>query len=735
MAADTPPARGLERISPVDTNDDGVQDYTAQFFRAVNDDTVIWGGAVAPSPSGTGSQSGLSALGISRRTATGWTTSPLLPPDAPSGAGYQPEGVDPTGDTVVLSRKNAQFTPGPSVKVSNQLLHRAADGTFALINDVGDPLNSPPGESESIFYGGMSSDARTVVYSSTKAPSVAASNPGVPGPQRFQAYRWRADGTQQPLGVAADGTPLSPCGVILPGEVTDFNTGTSGVGFNTNAVSADGATAFMQSPSPTQTGGGGACAGESSQVWVSGSDGATEISSPRTWATARSATFFGATPDARRAYFATTTAIAPEDPDNRSNDLYRWDAGTDGAPATRTCVSCGRGGPLVGSPVVSPTGSHVYFALRVDGFSNDLWVSDGSQTQIAVRSSATVAAPVVYSATKFSTSYDGSTFVFKNSRNVPTDPMDSARGGALYRGRVQAAGVDLSCVTCVGPGQGAFSGDPRPGNMSFSGGFSAISPPGAVDRNITNVSDDGETVVFSSTSPFTGPDTADFDPVANAGVYLADHGVISTVSPISTSSRSGKSATPFGTTRSGDSAFVLSSQRLTADAIDDSAAFYVARRGGGFAPPSPAPIPCAGEACRPAPVGGAPSPGPGSTAPAAVGNATPVAAKPTPRIVVSTPSASTRRALAAGRTASIRVRAATAGIVRLRATARISKRTRTVGSASRKVKAGTSSVRLKLNAAGRRELRRSGRLRVTVTTTQTGAPQRRVAFTLVRKAR
>jgi hypothetical protein len=44
-------------------------------------------------------------------------------------------------------------------------------------------------------------------------------------------------------------------------------------------------------------------------------------------------------------------------------------------------------------------------------------------------------------------------------------------------------------------------------------------------------------------------------------------------------------------------------------------------------------------------------------------------------------------------------------------------------------------VRLKLNAAGRRELRRSGRLRVTVTTTQTGAPQRRVAFTLVRKAR
>jgi hypothetical protein len=42
---------------------------------------------------------------------------------------------------------------------------------------------------------------------------------------------------------------------------------------------------------------------------------------------------------------------------------------------------------------------------------------------------------------------------------------------------------------------------------------------------------------------------------------------------------------------------------------------------------------------------------------------------------------------------------------------------------------------VKLNAAGRRELRRLGRLRVTLTTTQSGAPTRRVTFTIVRKAR
>lgn len=724
-AADAPPGRAFERVTPVDTNDDGVKDYGGQFFRPVDDDTVISGGPVAPSPHGAASPGGLSALALSRRTSTGWRSEPLLPPTAPSGATYQPEATSLDGASLVLFRKNGQFTTGPTITVPQQLIHRGPGGDFTVLDDIGDPSKAPPGEAESIAFGGMSADGSTVAYSATKAPTGLDDEAGVPEARRFQVYRWRADGTQSAIGVDASGLPLSACGVSMPGETYDFNTAGGSRGFATNALSADGRTAFVQSPSPAQTVGGGACAGEPSQVWSTGDDGPAQISAPRAGATPRDATFFGASPDGARAYFATTTAIAASDPDDRSNDLYRWDAPAGGEPAVRTCVSCGLGGAVAGDAIVSPDGSRVFFSLR-NGTATDLWVSDRSGTRVAVRATPDVAVGSLYSLTRFATSYDGSTFVFQNTRRVPADPVTTGRGGALYRGVVGASAVDVTCLSCAG----ADGREPRPARLPGSGAFGAFGPPGAVTRGVTAVSDDGRTVAFTSSSPFTGPDSTDLSGQAPVAAYLWQDGSIGTLAALGATR-----SDALGTTRTGDSAFALTAQRLTPDAQDDSHAIYVARRGGGFPPPAALAPPCAGDACRPAAAGGPTPPAPGSTVPATVGNAPAPRAEPVPRVVVTTPSATARRALAAGRTASVRVRVTTAGTVRLRATARIARRTRTVASASRRARVGTSSIRVKLNAAGRRELRRLGRLRVTLTTTQSGAPTRRVTFTIVRKAR
>jgi hypothetical protein len=724
-AADAPPGRAYERVTPVDTNDDGVKDYTAQFFHAVDDDTVITGGAVAPSPRGAASPGGLSALSLARRTGAGWRSTPLLPPTAPSGATFQPEGSSLDGTSIVLFRKNGQFTTGPTVTVPQQLIHRGADGGFTVLDDIGDPSKAPAGEAESLAFGGISADGRTVVYSATKAPTGLGSPTGVPEARRFQVYRWRTDGTQEALGVDASGAPLSSCGVSMPGETYDFTTGAGTRGFATNALSSDGTTAFVQSPSPAQTSGGGACDGEPSQVWATGDGGAVELSAPRAGATPRDATFFGASPDGGHAYFATTSAIADDDPDDRSNDLYRWDAPAGGQPATRTCVSCGLGGPLTGDVIVSPNGERAFFSLRA-GSGSDLWVADRSGTRVAVRATPEIAAGALYANSRFGTSYDGRVFVFQNTRRVPTDPVVTGRGGALYRGVVGTTDVDVRCLSCAGSDRD----EPRPAFLGFANGFAALSPPGAVVGGVTQVSDDGRTIAFASGSPFTGPDSTDLSGQAPKGTYVWEDGVISTVAAIgATSSES------YGTTRTGGSVFTLSASRLSPDAQDDSHAFYVARRGGGFAPPAPPPPGCDGESCRPSSPSGVAPVVPGSTAPAATGNAAPAPTPAAPRVVVTTPSAAVRRALAAGRSARIRVRVATAGTVRVRGTARIARRTRTIASASVRARVGSASVRLRLTAAARRELRRAGRLRVTLTTTQSGAATRRLTFTITRKAR
>jgi hypothetical protein len=522
---DAPPGRAYERVTPATTNDDGVSDYTAQYFRTFGDDRVIFGGGVAPSPPGAGSSGGLSALGMARRTSTGWTTTPLLPPSAPSGAAFAPEGADVAGDTVVLSRKNSQFTPSLTLSVSQQLVRRGPDGAFSVLVDIGDPQRAQPGELEALGYGGISADGRTVVYNATRPPAELDGDPGVPEPRRFQAYRWREGRPQAPLGVDATGRPLDDCGVAVAGPLADNNTGADATSYGTNALSADGDTTFLQVPTETSLKFGGPCDGQASQVFVDTDDGATEISTPRAGTTPRTATFFGAAPDGRRAYFATRSAIAPEDPDDGSNDLYRWDAPTGGGPGTRTCVTCGVAGslPTTGRPVVvSPDGSHVYFDVG-----GSLWVSDGVRTQAAAPRAATFT-PTTQYGDGFATTYDGRTFVVRNTERIPTDPVGSARaGGALFRGVVSDTGVDLECITCAGPDDT----DPRPASMPANTGFNGNNPPGAVDRGMIPISDDGQTVAFTSSSPIASPDT-DFGNAAPGGAYVWQSGSINTVAAI-----------------------------------------------------------------------------------------------------------------------------------------------------------------------------------------------------------
>ena len=189
-----------------------------------------------------------------------------------------------------------------------------------------------------------------------------------------------------------------------------------------------------------------------------------------------------------------------------------------------------------------------------------------------------------------------------------------------------------------------------------------------------------------------------------------------------------------GNDTTGESVFFVTRQKLTWEDIDAVRDAYVARAGGGFDPPTPREL-CTllADGCQGA--GGAPI-APSrieTTSPSADGNVSPGARK---NVALRKPSRKARRRAARRGVLAVRVKTNRAGLVRVLARAKIGKRTRRV--AGRKVRvreAGAVTVKLRLNRAAKRRLRRGRTLKVTLRVSSAGARTRTATVRLKRGRR
>lgn len=217
------------------------------------------------------------------------------------------------------------------------------------------------------------------------------------------------------------------------------------------------------------------------------------------------------------------------------------------------------------------------------------------------------------------TSADGGIFLFE-SRAKLTGYENQGRS-EIYR--YNAENGLLNCVSC-NPTEVPATADARL-EARYAPLLYSVPPVNAVSA-IQNIALNGDVVLFQSAERLAFEDTDGkidvYEWKANgAGGCEREAGCIELIS----SGRSNGDDHLYGATPDASSVFFFSSDNLV-DEDGAAPSIYVARVGGGFAPPPALPAPCVGEACQPAVAGPADlSPdsasfsGPGNPSPASKG--------------------------------------------------------------------------------------------------------------------
>jgi hypothetical protein len=214
------------------------------------------------------------------------------------------------------------------------------------------------------------------------------------------------------------------------------------------------------------------------------------------------------------------------------------------------------------------------------------------------------------------TTGDGTTFVFE-SRAKLTGYRNEGRS-EVYR--YSAESRELDCVSC-NPTETPATADARL-ESRYAPLLSSVPPVNAVSL-IENIAQGGNVVFFQSAERLAFEDTdgkADVYEWKARGTGGCDReaGCIELIS----SGRSGGGDFLYGATPDGSSVFFVSGDTLVGQDRDSTPSIYVARVGGGFAPPPASLSPCLGEACQEAiaaPQGSTPATlnvGPGNLKPA-----------------------------------------------------------------------------------------------------------------------
>jgi hypothetical protein len=305
----------------------------------------------------------------------------------------------------------------------------------------------------------------------------------------------------------------------------------------------------------------------------------------------------------------------------------------------------------------------------------------------------------------------------------PTSAGDACRQIYLYDARTDT----LNCLTCV-------PGVPVMGNANLFGNSQAGRPAdptiSAPYRQPRNLSADGTRAFFETARPLVSADrNATLDVYEWGDPDLDGAGELRLVS----TGRSTTDSKFVDASVSGDDVFFTTRERLVGIDTDSLVDVYDARVGGGIPAQNPPPASsCQGEECQGALSGAPLLPGIGSGA----GSHGDAGSGPRPSFSVPRLSRAQLARLAQGRPVGVRVRVNRAGRVRLSARAKLGRRTRTVGGASKRARrAGTVKLTLKLSRSARRELARESRLNVRLAVRFAGVREARTSMLRLRRAR
>jgi Tol biopolymer transport system component len=693
-AAEPPPGRAYELVSPRDTG--GIPVYNTPFAGFAQTGVVVAsedGERVNYSAFGSfagSASSGVTGLNsyLAERRDDGWETSTLQPPltwlPALSTGGANLRDVTPDLAWSVIA-SNQPLAPGVPERLlgKNLFLRSTADGSYTRITAL------PAGSSEDIGsgnYGGMSDDGRHVVYFSGGQAG---------GPALFE---W-ADGETRIVTAGARATLLQPLEARFP---------------RNRVISGDGSRIAYS-----------ATVGGVTDLFVR-IDGTTvrnASASRRTPAGAAAPqTFHGLSRDGGTVWFSSRAELTDDANTGAGlgTDLYRYDVDAD----TLTDVSVSahaRGAEVAGVVGLSDDGSTAYFVARnaiggegTDGGWNLFVARDGETRLVAELLAAddTNWSRLTNTQTTARVTPDGEQLLFV-SRARPTgyDNRHAVSGAALtqvFRFDATAPPAEaLTCVSCNPSGARPLGASSIQGLYAGSGGAYAA---GKLPRNI---SDDGSRVFFDSGDALL--------PAAKNGrqnVYLWEDGELRLLS-------SGSSAgdARFGdASASGDDAFLTTDEALIPAEPVDAAALWDARVGGGFPLPPGVPV-CSGDACQGPPSSQPPATVPGSFTHVGRGN---VDEPLPPRVTVKVAavSAAARRAFARTGRLTLKVTVSGAGKVTATGTAKLpgaSRATRVVTASRTAGAAQTLRIPLRLSAAARRALARGRSLSVRLDVRHAGA--------------
>jgi hypothetical protein len=520
----------------------------------------------APMPDAEGAS--IFNLNIARRGESGWSNTPVTPPQVPRASGAQyPQLHWFSEDLSVMAFVAADppLVPGAQAGFNYLYLRDLNDKTFRLVS--GTPLN---GRVDAFMYfGGASEDLSHLVFGTLGGSVHTPDAPAVP------ANAWEnVDGQLRLVTILPNGSPSPTGGRVGGGPATTGQ----------NAVSADGSRIFFEASGSA----GGAVQvyvreGGVSTIHVSASQrSAPDPNGPQ------DARFQAAAADGSAVLFTSAEELTDESntgPSADGNDLYRFDVESRELVdlTVSTDPDSPNGAEVLGLLGASDDASRVYFVARgrlaegAEPGEPNLYFVDGQDIEYIATldeedSNNWLAAPnrrsarvtpsgqhVIFTSVKSLTGYD-------NRHLYTGEPTRQ-----IFRYDAQTAQLD--CVSCNPSGE-------RPigeANIRWSGNADVRS-----HNQSRNISDDGKYVFFNSTDALVPKDQN-----GKQDVYEWAEGEVRIVS----SPTSDWDSRFVDASADGSSVFFATREQLVPQDGDGFEDLYVARIGGGFPSPGDA-VPC-----------------------------------------------------------------------------------------------------------------------------------------------
>jgi hypothetical protein len=571
---DLPDCRGYELVTPQTKDFQFGAQISGNYAIAAAAGSAIAYNSPGPMP---GSVAGTyENYNISRRTDSGWLSTPISPPQNPVGGGQNMPYTFGFSDNLsqVFLQEDPILDPDAPPNAISLYVRDAGTGSYEWIA----PTN---GFAQFWYLVGASADATHLVIETMGAPLL----PGMPGSSSPSLYEW--SGGQLHYVGFVNGTPAEgvSLGQGFPGRVA-------------SAVSADGSRIVFSA--------GGQLydrIDNTSTTHISASQ--RTIPDPNG---THPAGFWGASTDGGKVFFTSSEKLTDDATTGINStglDLYSFDLGSETLTdlSVDTNPADPQGADVKGVVGNSDDGQYVYFVAGGDlgggatSGAPNLYLSHGNQVKfIGTLDPADSGAWASWRlgnggnpGLTARVSASGDLAIQSIASLTGYDNVDSSTGtptNQIYR-YSGAAGV-LSCLSC------RADGTPPSGNSTITPPFNSVN----TQRNITA---DGSRVFFSSTDAIVQGDTngkSDAYEWAEGSTRLISDGT------------SGVNSFFQDASPNGDDVFFATGARLVGQDTDSHVDLYDARVGGGFAKPPAAPVPCEGEACR-----GAGSATPGAEAP------------------------------------------------------------------------------------------------------------------------